>query len=69
MCKLPDIAITKQSVLSGLLHLNSNKNPGPDKIYPCLLKNCASSLCKPIYYLFDESLHAGKLPTDWKMQT
>ena len=37
MCKLPDITITEQSVLSGLLRLNSNKTPGPDKIHPCLL--------------------------------
>ena len=64
--KLSDITITEQSVLSGLLCLNSNKTPGPDKIHPCLLKNCASSLCKPIHYLFDQSLYAGEFSTDWK---
>ena len=53
-------------MLSRFLCLNSNKTPGPDKIYHCLLKNCAISLCKPIHYLFDQSLYAGELPTDWK---
>ena len=67
--RLSDVTITEQSVLNGLLHLNSNKTPGPDTTHPCLLKNCAISLCKPIHYLFDQSLHAGKLPADWKMQT
>ena len=47
--RLSEITITEQLVLSKLLYLNSNKTPGPDKIYPCLLKNyCAASLCKPI---------------------
>ena len=36
--KLSDITIIEQLILSGLLHLNSNKTPGPDIIHPCLLK-------------------------------
>ena len=65
ICKSSDITITKQSVLSGLLRLNSNRTIGADRIHPCLLKNCASSLCKPIHYLCDQSLYAGEFPTDW----
>ena len=64
--RLSEITITEQLVLSKLLRLNSNKTPGPDKIHPCLLKNCAASLCKPICYLFNHSLYTGELPADWK---
>ena len=69
--RLSDVIITEQSMLSGLLHLNSNKTPGPNTrtIHPCLLKSCATSLCKSIHYLFDQSLYSGEHPTDWKMQT
>ena len=52
-------------MLSGLLRLNSNKTPDPDTIHPCLLKNCVTSLCKSIHYLFDQSLYSEELPTDW----
>ena len=58
--------INEQSVLSGLLSLNCNKTPGPNKIHLCLLKNFATSLCKSIHNLFDQSLYTGELPTDWK---
>ena len=64
--RLSEITITEQLVLSKLLHLNSNKTPGPDKVHPCLLKNCVASLCKPICYLFNQSLYTGELPADWK---
>ena len=64
--RLSEITIAEQLVLSKLLRLNSNKTPGSDKIHPCLLKNCAASLCKPICYLFNQSLHTGELPADWK---
>jgi len=47
-----------------LFNLNNNKTPGPDKIHPCLLRNCAASLCKPICYLFNH--YTGELPTNWK---
>ena len=64
--RLSEITITEQLVLSKLLRLNSNKTPGPDKMHPCLLKNCAASLCKPVCYLFNQSLYTGELPAEWK---
>ena len=64
--RLSQITITEQSVLSRLLCLDSNKTPGPDQIHPCLLKNCAASLCTPICQLFKQSLYTGELPADWK---
>ena len=65
VARLFDVTITEQFVLSELLHLNCNKTPGPDNL---VCYNCATSLCKPIRYsyLFNQSLHAGELPTDWK---
>ena len=59
--RLSKIIITEESVFSKLLHLNSNKTPGPDNIYPCLLRSCScvASLCKLVCYLFNQSLYTS----------
>jgi len=49
-----------------LKSLNPSKIPGPDKMHPQLLKNCAQSLAKSLFLLFVQSLNSGKLPKEWK---
>ena len=39
---------------------------GPDDISPGVLKNCAATLCIPIYHLFSLSLSKPCIPLDWK---
>ena len=46
---LPEISLTKQSILNKSVKLNATKAP-------CVLKNCAELLVNPLYYLFQQSL-------------
>ena len=41
------------------------KATGCDGIGPKILKTCASSLYKPLHYLFTKSLQYCQMPTDW----
>ena len=58
--------ITEETVSLKLKSLNPNKSPGPDKIYPRLLKELHNELAKPLAILFNLSLKEGVLPNDWK---
>ena len=64
--QLPEISLTKQSILNKLAKLDIAKASGPDGMHPCVLKNCAESLVNPLYYLFQQSLNSGELPLEWK---
>ena len=46
---------------------NPNKTPGPNGIHGIILKNCASSLAKPITTLFNCSYTTGCIPAEWKL--
>ena len=48
---------------------NPSKAPGPDGIHGIILKNCASSLAKPITTLFNCSYVTGCIPAEWKLSS
>ena len=50
-----------------LKDLNPNKSPGPDKIYPRVLKELHEELSVPIACIFNKSFNDNKLPDDWKL--
>ena len=58
--------ITEENVSLKLKSLNPNKSPGPDKLYPKLLKELHHELSIPFTYLFKLSVKEGLLPQDWK---
>ena len=66
VCTLNEINITESEVYDKLFSLNPNKAPGPDCLHPQLLKNCASSLTRPLFLLYTQSLNSGKIPEEWK---
>lgn len=57
---------TKQLLLDILKNLNPYKPPGPDNIYPKVLKFCRNSLVDILILLFARSLHQGEIPGLWK---
>ena len=63
---LNNINITLNDVYEKLIHLKSDKAPGPDGIVPKLLIETASSVCIPLWIIFIKSLQCGDLPNDWK---
>ena len=61
------VNITEPQVKEKLKNLDPNKSPGPDKIYPRILKELNEELAGPLAVLFNKSLREGKLPSEWKL--
>ncbi|VDP94325.1 unnamed protein product [Echinostoma caproni] len=64
---MSEFATTPSEVKQELQELKSSKAAGPDAVHPAILKPLADVLAKHIAKLFNQSLCAGELPTDWKV--
>ena len=64
--ELTSIIFSEGVVLKELLGLNVSKAPGPDALYPFLLKSYANYLCIPLALVFRNCLRDGFVPDDWK---
>ena len=53
-------------VFSLLNKLKKSKAVGLDKISSRLIRECADLICKPLCYIFNQSLNVGVFPDDWK---
>ena len=58
--------ITEKGVEKLLQGLNITKAMGPDGIHPKVLKELATSLSSVLAHLFQQSVHIGNIPEDWK---
>eukprot|EP00061_Rhincodon_typus_P013416 g39782.t1 len=56
------VAITKEK-LNGL---KVDKSPGPDGLYPRVLKEIAEEIVEALVVIFQELLESGRVPEDWK---
>ena len=56
-----DILVTEQKVKKLM-----DKSQGPDRINPRLLKECNSSLSKPLLIFYQKSVDTGIFPTNFK---
>ena len=63
---LNEFCVSEEEVHYKLFSLNPNKAPGPDGIHPCLLKNYANTLTRPLFLIYAQSLNTGKTPEEWK---
>ena len=61
------IEITKEDIRKRILKLNTNKSPGPDYMHPPVVKELASVIVDPFYFVFDLSLKTGRVPSAWKL--
>ena len=64
--KLANVVFNESDISKILRNLKPNKSPGPDKVHPRVLNECASELSIPLYILFRKSLDEGTLPQMWK---
>ena len=65
--KFGDLKFHELDTLLLLRDINPAKAAGPDGFHGTLLKNCASSLAKPLTILFNVSYVTGCIPDDWKL--
>src|SRR5260221_4024738 len=63
---MPDIVVTEPGVLKLLRNLNPRKAKGPDELAPGVLLETAQEITPIITFLFNQSITASKLPSDWK---
>ena len=61
------IDITEEDVMRVIDKLKICKSPGPDKIYPRILKEVKEAICKPLCVIFNLSLRTGKVVREWKL--
>ena len=60
------ITLNQAVILRAIDKINSSKSQGPDGIHPKLVKECKSTLVKPLELIYRKSLKSGKLPSSWK---
>jgi len=61
------IEISTESVKQKLNGIKETKSPGPDDIYPRILKECHDILATPLAIIFNKSLDEGVVVEDWKI--
>ena len=66
-CHIETVSIDEELVKKRLLDLKIDKSPGPDEIYPRILKETAKELAYPVSEVFKTSLVNGVLPEIWKI--
>ena len=64
--KLIDIFINKEIVEQEIDRLKKFKSPGPDEVYPRVLKECKEIISEPLASVFRKSLDTGELPLMWR---
>ena len=62
-----NLVIKESQVKDKFSNLNPNKSPGPDTLYPRLLKELSDELAGPLANLFNMSIENSTLPKDWKI--
>ena len=60
------ITLNQAVILRAIDKTKSSKSQGPDGIHPKLVKECKSTLVKPLELIYRKSLESGKLPSLWK---
>ena len=64
--ELSDIGISREIVRKEIDRLKKTKSPGPDNIFPRILKECREELSEPIANIFRKSLDTGVVPMLWR---
>ena len=58
--------ITEDDIIKKIDNLKRFKSPGPDKMYPILIKELKSELLEPLHIIFNASLTSGIVPDHWR---
>lgn len=64
---LDEIVISDVIILDKINKMKINKSPGPDGLYPRVLKEVKEKITIHLSNIFDKSLHQGIVPLEWKL--
>ena len=60
------IVFSKKDIYDIIKNLDPDKAHGHDMISLRMIKLCGISICKPLEIIFQNCLHLGKFPSEWK---
>ena len=60
--------LTDEDLATAYVSLTSNKSPGYDEISANIIINTFKNICKPLKYIFNESLRQGMFPEKLKIE-
>ena len=63
---LSDCEITPEKVKQKLDNLRQSAAPGPDKLFPRILKMISSQIMLPLAVIYNKSFNEGCVPSEWK---
>jgi hypothetical protein len=66
---MTNLELSNADVRTALQQLKLRKSPGPDGIYPDIVKPLAGIIDQAVCDLFNESRITGRIPCDWKSAT
>lgn len=61
-----NVNISEEIVFKKLNSIKVDKSQGPDGLNPRILKECSSSMVKPLFIIFKKSLETGTMSKDFK---
>ena len=64
--KLKDVIIAREDILKEIDKLKKTKSPGPDEIFPRVIKECKDVVTDSLVHVFRNSIDTGIVPTLWK---
>jgi hypothetical protein len=69
MQRMEPVTVNEADILRKIRKLRKDAAPGPDRISPKILQQLEKSFLVPLKLLFNKTLIAGKVPSEWKTAT
>eukprot|EP00061_Rhincodon_typus_P011861 g37197.t1 len=64
---LTPVEIKREEVLGALKNINVDKSPGPNGIYPRILREAREEIARALRKIFISSLATGEVTEDWRI--
>ena len=64
--KLIDDEVTRELVVREIDKMKKFKSPGPDEVYPRVIKECKEVVSQPLVNIFRKSVDLGEVPSMWR---
>ncbi|KFQ88182.1 hypothetical protein N337_06397, partial [Phoenicopterus ruber ruber] len=58
--------VKEDRVRDQLEKLDTHKSMGPNGMHPCMLRELAEVIAKPLSIIFEKSWRMGEVPEDWR---